>query len=183
MTWSGSEIAIGDRILSNDLTSFITQLVKNSSVYEGDTRDVGSIPGQGISLEKKIPTCSSIHAWKIPQTEEPGGLYSPCDLKESDMTECACTYACTDLLNFHSLRATGFMRIFREKEFRKVSSAPIPDWLPCHPGVSQRTGYSLRTMLGGRHTLQPLGSREEPQASRGPRYDNFQESCLPVVPP
>ena len=44
MTWSESEIAIGDRILSNDLTSFITQLVKKSSVNEGDTRDAGSIP-------------------------------------------------------------------------------------------------------------------------------------------
>ena len=45
MTWSGSEIAIGDSILLNDLTSFIVHLVKNSSVSEGDTRDVGSIPG------------------------------------------------------------------------------------------------------------------------------------------
>ena len=81
-------------------------------------------------------------------------------------------------LTFHLIRAAGFPRIFREKEFRKVSSAGIPDWLPRHPGVSQRTGYSLRTMLGGSHTLQPPSSREEPQASRGPRDDNFQESCL-----
>ena len=44
MTWSESEIAIGDRILSNDLTSFIIQLVKKSSVNDGDSRDVGSIP-------------------------------------------------------------------------------------------------------------------------------------------
>ena len=34
---------------------------------------------QGIytELEKKMATQSSILAWKIPWTEEPGGLYSP----------------------------------------------------------------------------------------------------------
>ena len=32
-------------------------------------------------------THSSILAWKIPWTEEPGRLYSPWGLKELDMTE------------------------------------------------------------------------------------------------
>ena len=27
-------------------------------------------------LEKGMATCSSIHAWRIPRTEEPGGLLS-----------------------------------------------------------------------------------------------------------
>jgi len=26
--------------------------------------------------EKEMATCSSIHGWRIPQTEEPGGLQS-----------------------------------------------------------------------------------------------------------
>ena len=39
-------------------------------------------------LEKEIATHSSILAWKIPWTEEPGRLqYSPWGSKESDMTE------------------------------------------------------------------------------------------------
>ena len=38
------------------------------------------------SLEKGMTTHSSILAWKIPGTEEHGGL-SPWDHKESDMTE------------------------------------------------------------------------------------------------
>ena len=46
-------------------------------------------------LEKEMATHSSIHAWKIPWTEEPGGLYSsfptrllsPWGHKESDTTE------------------------------------------------------------------------------------------------
>ena len=36
--------------------------------------DLGSIPGLGRSLEKEMATHSSILAWKIPRTEEPGGL-------------------------------------------------------------------------------------------------------------
>ena len=38
------------------------------------------------SLEKEMATNSSILAWRIPQTEEPGGLQSMMG-KESDMTE------------------------------------------------------------------------------------------------
>ena len=36
----------------------------------------GSIPGSGRSLEKEMATHSIILAWRIPWTEEPGGLES-----------------------------------------------------------------------------------------------------------
>ena len=36
--------------------------------------DPGSIPGSGRSPEKEMATHSSILAWKILSTEEPGGL-------------------------------------------------------------------------------------------------------------
>ena len=38
--------------------------------------DLGSIPGSGRSLEKEMATHSSILAWRIPWTEEPGRLQS-----------------------------------------------------------------------------------------------------------
>ena len=38
-------------------------------------------------LEKGMASHSSILVWRILWTEEPGGLYSPWDRKESDMTE------------------------------------------------------------------------------------------------
>ena len=38
-------------------------------------------------LEKGMATHTSILAWRIPWTEEPGGLYSPRGRKESDTTE------------------------------------------------------------------------------------------------
>ena len=42
--------------------------------------------GQEDPLEKEVATHSSILAWEIPLTEEPGG-YSPWSHKELDMTE------------------------------------------------------------------------------------------------
>ena len=41
-----------------------------------EVRDTGSIPGLGRSPEEGYATCSSIHAWRIPWTEESGGLWS-----------------------------------------------------------------------------------------------------------
>jgi len=41
--------------------------------------------GQENPLEKEMATHSSTLAWRIPQTEEPGRLYSPCDYTESDI--------------------------------------------------------------------------------------------------
>ena len=39
------------------------------------------------ALEKEMATHSSTLTWKIPWTEEPGGLYSPRGCKELDTTE------------------------------------------------------------------------------------------------
>ena len=41
-----------------------------------ETRDTGSIAGQEDPLEEEATTHSSILAWRIPRTEEPGGLQS-----------------------------------------------------------------------------------------------------------
>ena len=51
-------------------------LGKESSCNPGDAGDMGSIPGLGRSLEKEMATHSSILAWRISWTEEPGGLQS-----------------------------------------------------------------------------------------------------------
>ena len=39
------------------------------------------------SLEESMATHSSLLTWRIPSTEEPGGLYSPVVCKELDTTE------------------------------------------------------------------------------------------------
>ena len=43
--------------------------------------------GREDRLEKGMATHSSILAWRIPRTEEPGGLQSMGVTKESDTTE------------------------------------------------------------------------------------------------
>ena len=49
---------------------------KESAYSAGDVRDTGSIPGSEDTLEEGMTTHSSILAWRIPWTEEPGGLQS-----------------------------------------------------------------------------------------------------------
>ena len=57
-------------------------MVKNTPANVGDARDVG----RGDSLEEGMATHSSILAWRISWTEEPGGN-SSWGCKELDMTE------------------------------------------------------------------------------------------------
>ena len=49
-------------------------VVKNPPANAGDVRDLGSILGEEDPLEEGTATCSSILAWRIPWTEDPGGL-------------------------------------------------------------------------------------------------------------
>ena len=50
--------------------------INNPSVNAEDIRDAGSILGQEDPLEEGMATHSSSLAWRIPWTEEPGGLQS-----------------------------------------------------------------------------------------------------------
>ena len=49
-------------------------MVKNLPASAGDIRDAGLIPGQEDPLEEGMTTHSNILDWRIPWTEEPGGL-------------------------------------------------------------------------------------------------------------
>ena len=49
-------------------------VVTNLPAKAGNVRDAGLIPGLEDPLEKGMATHSSILAWKIPWTEEPGRL-------------------------------------------------------------------------------------------------------------
>ena len=56
--------------------SQVELVVKNPPANEGDIRNLGSLSGQENPLEKSMATHSSTLAWRIPWTEEPGGLLS-----------------------------------------------------------------------------------------------------------
>ena len=51
-------------------------MVKDLHANAGDVREMGLTPGQEDPLEEGTATHSSILAWRIPWTEEPGGLQS-----------------------------------------------------------------------------------------------------------
>ena len=59
-----------------NVASQMALVVKNPPANAGDLRDAGSIPGLGRFLEKGMAIGSSILAWRIPCTEEPGRLQS-----------------------------------------------------------------------------------------------------------
>ena len=65
---------------------------------------VGNLPEKKV---KVMATDPSILAWRIPWTEEPGGLYSPWGCKQLDTTEC-----------YHSLTHSMMVKIFRGLERR-----------------------------------------------------------------
>ena len=49
-------------------------VIKNPPANAGDVRDAGLIVAQEDHLEEEMATHSSVLAWRIPWTEEPGGL-------------------------------------------------------------------------------------------------------------
>ena len=51
-------------------------VINNPPANAGDIRDADSVPGSGDPLEEGTAADSSILAWRIPWTEEPGGLQS-----------------------------------------------------------------------------------------------------------
>ena len=72
--------------VSCNVLSQVALMVKNLATNAGDRRDTGSIPGSGGSPGEGHGNHSSILAWRIPWTEEPGGLQSM-DCKELDTTK------------------------------------------------------------------------------------------------
>ena len=54
--------------------SQVMLVVKNPPTNVGDLRDMGLIPGSWRSPEEGRATHSSILAWRVLWTEEPGGL-------------------------------------------------------------------------------------------------------------
>ena len=54
--------------------SQVALVVKNPFANAGDIRDMGRSLVREDPLEEDIATHSSIIAWRIPWTEEPGGL-------------------------------------------------------------------------------------------------------------
>ena len=57
-------------------SSLVAQMVKNLPAMQKKQENCVRSLGQEYLLEKGMATHSSIHAWRIPWTEEPSGLQS-----------------------------------------------------------------------------------------------------------
>ena len=66
----------------------VVLVVKHPPANAGEVRQAASIPGQDDPLEKGTATHSSILAWRIPRTEEPGGLQSMGSQREYGLCFC-----------------------------------------------------------------------------------------------
>ena len=82
-------------------------MVKNTPANAGVARNTGSLCGLGRSLAVGNGNHSIILAWKIPWTEEPGGLQSM--KQHSDMTEWEHTHTHT-----HTHRWCTVLQIYRK---------------------------------------------------------------------
>ena len=86
--------------------SQVALVVKNHPSLAGYARDVSLIPRRGRSLEEGMATHSSVIAWRIPWTEEPGrlqfmGLQSQTGLKQLSDTA---THGDIQLFQHHLLQ-------------------------------------------------------------------------------
>ena len=84
---------------------------------DAEIRNTGLIPGSGRPLEEGMATHSSILAWRIPWTEEPGRLQSIGELDTTKATQhiytsssknhCSVTSMVVQWLRLHAPNAGG----------------------------------------------------------------------------
>ena len=86
--------------------------------------------GQKGPLEKKMATHSSVLAWTIPWTEEPGGLQSMGVTKESDMTEQLHFHFHTDSSRTGLLTRLDVCRVSGGQSLNLMSFSGHPQPLP-----------------------------------------------------
>ena len=69
-------------------------VVKNPPTNAGTVRDLGSISGLARSPEEGMATHPSILAWRIPWTEEPGGVQAVGSQSRTRLSDLAHTFLC-----------------------------------------------------------------------------------------
>ena len=87
-----------------------SQVVKNPPANEGDTRETWVLSlGLKDPLEKEMTTDSSILAWRIQWTEEPGGLRSM-GSQESGKTQRLSMHTCKGIVSFPEVGVLSLLK-------------------------------------------------------------------------
>ena len=95
--------------------------VKNPPAYAGVARDTNLIPGSGRSPRVGNATYYSILAWKIPWTEEPGGLWGS---RELGITEHVCTKVYEESKLFLNIFQTSSIKGNKTKKIKTNKIKP-----------------------------------------------------------
>ena len=124
--------------------SQVALVVKDPPDNAGDIRDTGLFPGWGDPLEEDMATHSSILAWRIPWTEEPGRLQSMGSQRVGhDWSNLACTHMFSSV-QFSCSVMSDSLRPHESQNARPHCSSPTPRvysnscpsrWW-CHPAIS-----------------------------------------------
>ena len=106
----------------------------------GDARDMGWSLGLEDPLEKEMTTQSYILAWKIPWTEEPGGLHSGGSQRVKHNWVCACACVCTcSHTHTHTHISWKSSRLELRKEKKKTFKY-INEWIKLSTALSHLHG-------------------------------------------
>ena len=114
-----------------------------------------------------MATHSSILAWRIPWTEEPGGRYSPWGLKESDMIEHN-----NDILNI----TMRFTLSHNKQDFRGGSDGKASAYNEGHPGSIPGLGRSSEEGNGSPLQFSCLEKSHGPRSVVGYSPRGYKES-------
>ena len=99
--------------------------------------------GQEDPLEEEVAAHSSLLTWRIPWTEEPGGLHRPWGRKASDRTESMCKHA-----NTHTHTHTRTEALVSHQSSRApLLWAPLPSGghtLGCKNSMTGRAAAATR---------------------------------------
>ena len=126
---------------------------KESTYSAGDTEEKGSIPGLGRSLEKGMATHSSILAWRIPWTEEPGGLqfiglhevrqYRSNLAHSINLYTCSSLYVSYTSIKFKNSNEWNQMKCL----FKNKSLSGLPRWSSGWDSVLPMQGARVQSLL------------------------------------
>ena len=102
--------------------SQVVLVVKNPPGNARDVRDMDSVCGSGRTLEEEMAIHSRILAWKIPWTEEPGGLqYKGSQRVRHNRSDLACTHTHTHIYIFMSIYIYVFIYLINNLRSNIIS--------------------------------------------------------------
>ena len=143
------------------------QLPKRVRISLQHGRPGFSTQGGKIPQEEETATRSRILAWRLPWTEEPGGLYSPWGPKESDTTERLTLSPFARKKRLTALRQTGIRDTSLGRLHPDRGLSQQQNTKKAHGAEDSCTQTQSGQIPGKRHGEVPTATPQEPKAKAG----------------